>query len=99
VIDYSKCLFCGKCAEACETGKIKKVSAGYRIMLGGKLGRHPRLARELEGIYSPGEALEILDRALDYYQVHAPGGERFGEILDRAGIKEIEGESNKKLCA
>jgi dissimilatory sulfite reductase (desulfoviridin) alpha/beta subunit len=90
VIDYPKCLFCSACAEACETGKIEKVSAGYRIMLGGKLGRHPRLARELKGIYSPAEALEILDRVLDHYQDHCAGGERLGETLERTGTKEFE---------
>ena len=89
VIDYDECLFCGKCVEVCESGKIEKISAGYRVMLGGKLGRHPRLARELKGIHSPEEALEILDKALDYYRLHAIKGERFGEILHEAGLKEI----------
>jgi dissimilatory sulfite reductase (desulfoviridin) alpha/beta subunit len=90
VIDYSRCLFCGACAEVCESKKIVKVSVGYRIMLGGKLGRHPRLARELKKIFSPDEALAVLDRVLDHYQSHCMGGERLGEILERTGIKEFE---------
>ena len=59
-------------------------------MLGGKLGRHPRLAHELKGIFSHDEALAVLDKVLDHYQSHCIGGERFGEIVERTGVKKFE---------
>ena len=44
-IDYDQCLYCGKCMQVCPTGTIVEGAKGYRVQLGGKLGRHPRLAR------------------------------------------------------
>ena len=59
------------------------------MLVGGKLGRHPRLAVEIPGIHSPEEVLNIVDRCLAHYQNHCRKGERFGEILERTGTKEI----------
>jgi len=89
VIDYSKCLSCGQCIPACPTGTLQENEKGYRLQAGGKLGRHPRLAEELPGIYPYEEALKMIDRCLDHYQNHCQQGERFGEVLERTGTKEI----------
>ncbi|MBW1900033.1 MAG: 4Fe-4S binding protein [Deltaproteobacteria bacterium] len=86
VVDDTKCLYCGQCIPVCPTGSLKAAQKGYRILIGGKLGRHPRLATELPGIYQPGEALAVIDRCLDHYQHHCLKGERFGEILERTPL-------------
>ncbi len=49
-IDMQKCLKCRQCIKDCPTGTIAEGKKGYRIQLGGKLGRHPQLAKELPGI-------------------------------------------------
>ncbi|MFQ5901528.1 MAG: 4Fe-4S binding protein [Thermodesulfobacteriota bacterium] len=89
IIDYSKCLFCGKCLTVCPTGTLQEDSAGYRILVGGKLGRHPQLGIELNGIYTMAETLQRVDRILDYYQKHNQTGERLGDILNRNGLKSM----------
>jgi anaerobic sulfite reductase subunit C len=86
LVDDSKCLSCGQCIQACPTGTLREGAKGYRILVGGKLGRHPRLATELPGIHGFEEALTIVDRCLDHYQRHCLKGERFGEILSREGL-------------
>jgi len=88
-IDFAKCLSCGKCISSCPTGTLRKGAEGYRIQVGGKLGRHPRLAAELLGIYDREEALRLVNRCLDHYQKYCARGERFGEILERTGTKEL----------
>jgi dissimilatory sulfite reductase (desulfoviridin) alpha/beta subunit len=85
-VDDEKCLYCGQCIQLCPTGTLKEAESGYRIFVGGKLGRHPRLATELPGIYQPEDALVIVDRCVDHYQHHCLKGERFGEILERAPL-------------
>jgi dissimilatory sulfite reductase (desulfoviridin) alpha/beta subunit len=60
---------------------------GYRIQLGGKLGRHPQLARELDGIYSPRRTLQIVEHCIDFYMEHCLAGERFAEVLNREPLK------------
>ncbi len=90
VIDPLRCLFCAQCIGACPTGTLKAGERGYRVLVGGKLGRHPRLATELPGIHSPEETLEIVERCTDLFQEQCVRGERFGEILERAGKGPLE---------
>jgi dissimilatory sulfite reductase (desulfoviridin) alpha/beta subunit len=89
VMDESKCLACGKCIEACPTGTLIVQRRGHRILLGGKLGRHPRLAEELPSVHDRAAAIRIIERCADVFQEHCRNGERFGEILARLGPGEI----------
>jgi anaerobic sulfite reductase subunit C len=90
-IDPGKCLYCGQCIKVCPSGSLNKKTSGYRIQVGGKLGRRPRLAVELPRVYDPGETVIVIDRCLDYYQEHCQKGERFGEVLSQKGMKDLEG--------
>jgi len=98
-IDMDRCVSCGQCIDACPTGILKEDEKGYRILVGGKLGRHPRLGSELSGIYTEEEVLKILDHCIDYYQDHCVEGERFGEVLEKEGLdnflEEINGRDGK----
>ncbi len=90
VIDLSKCVCCGQCIKACPNGTIVKGQEGFRVMVSGKLGRHPRLASELTGIFSYGEVLELVDKILDVYIAHNQRGERLGEIIERMGLQKFQ---------
>jgi dissimilatory sulfite reductase (desulfoviridin) alpha/beta subunit len=81
-IDHDRCLKCGKCIHVCPSGTITAKHKGFRVQLGGKLGRHPKLAVELEGIYSEDEVLSIVKNCIAYYKKHSKHGERFAEIFD-----------------
>lgn len=84
--DWQRCLACGQCAKACPTGTIAQGLTGYRILLGGKLGRHPQLGQELSGIFSPETTLAIIDTCLTHFKAENIQGERFGEVLNRTGL-------------
>jgi dissimilatory sulfite reductase (desulfoviridin) alpha/beta subunit len=85
VVDFGRCLSCGQCVGVCPTGTLQEDVRGYRVLAGGKLGRHPRLGEELPGIHDVEELMRIVERCLDHYQAHCREGERFGEILERTG--------------
>lgn len=81
-IDVDACVKCGACIPACPAGTIQAEQAGYRVMLGGRLGRHPRLAMEMEGIYSTQGVLSIVKKCLEFYKINSKGGVRFSHILE-----------------
>jgi anaerobic sulfite reductase subunit C len=89
-LNYKRCLSCGQCPKVCPTRTLQEGAKGYRIQVGGKLGRHPRLAQELPGIHGREEALAIIERCLDFYGIHCRKGERFGEILERTGMETLK---------
>ena len=88
-VDFNRCLACGACIPVCPTGTIVEGSAGYRIQLGGKLGRHPQLARELPGIYDAAATFKIISASIDLYKTKSRKGERFGQILHRTDFDEL----------
>ncbi len=83
-IDYKRCLACGKCIDVCPTGTIALDKKGFRVQLGGKLGRHPQLAQELPGIYSEDEVVDLVRRCVEFYKANSKQGERFAEIFNLA---------------
>jgi len=85
-----RCLYCGACITACPTGTLEEATKGFRVLLGGKLGRHPRLGEEIPGIHGFEDIPEILKRCLDHYLEHCREGERFGVILQRTGLHFLE---------
>ncbi|MBI5568759.1 MAG: 4Fe-4S binding protein [Desulfomonile tiedjei] len=90
-----KCVACGQCVTACPSGTLVESKSGYRMLLGGKLGRHPQLATELPGIHSASEILKLTDRCIAHYKRHNRAGERFGEILIRTGYDFLDGDGRK----
>ncbi|MCP4669732.1 MAG: 4Fe-4S dicluster domain-containing protein [Desulfobacula sp.] len=82
IIDYKKCLMCAKCIEACPTKTIMEQERGFRIMLGGRLGRHPRLAMEVPGFHSHTKVISIVKKCLNFYKANSKNGQRFSHILD-----------------
>jgi dissimilatory sulfite reductase (desulfoviridin) alpha/beta subunit len=59
------------------------------VQLGGKLGRHPRLGRELPGIFSADEVLMIVAACLKFYKQNSRNGRRFAELLDDAAFDRM----------
>jgi len=84
-IDPDACLGCGACIEACPTGTLAEGRTGWRLLLGGKLGRHPHLADELSGLFSDEEVPALVRKALEDYKASSRGGERFSDFCARTG--------------
>ena len=89
VIDHDKCLSCGQCMAVCPTGTIVTGRKGYRVQLGGKLGRHPQLARELPGIFSEDEVVAIVKDCIDFFKRNSKNGKRFAEILKPSDFEKL----------
>lgn len=95
VPDDSRCLSCRQCIRVCPTGTLQEGAKGYRIMIGGTLGRHPRLGIEFPGIHDHEKVVEIVDQCLNHYQNHCQKGERLGVILERTGLDDFLKKAKK----
>ncbi len=85
LLDAARCLSCGQCLDVCPSGVLVEASRGFRIQVGGKLGRRPRLAKELPGFFSEGQVVETVDRCLRLWMEQARGDDRFADVLNRIG--------------
>jgi len=89
VIDPIRCLACGRCIPVCPSGTLVTAQMGFRVQLGGKLGRHPKLARELAQIYSAETVVDIVRACINYYKQNSRGGQRFAEIFRDADFDAL----------
>ncbi|BBD08644.1 4Fe-4S dicluster domain-containing protein [Desulfovibrio ferrophilus] len=88
-IDREKCANCGACTKVCLNGCIVDASTGFRLMLGGKLGRHPRFAEELTGLRQPDDIPVLVARCIKNYLKLAQGHERMGDVVNRVGAAAL----------
>jgi len=89
-IDEHRCLSCGVCLRFCPEGALSPQMEGYRVQVGGKLGRHPRLGDELPGIQARDQMLEILKQCLELHQRSYQPGRRFGQVVAEHGVEELQ---------
>ncbi len=86
VIDHERCLGCKECIRACPDGALCAGKQGYRIVVGGKLGRRPVLASELNGVYSLKQAEAVLDKVLEWHRQAFANGLRVNHVMDLESI-------------
>ncbi|MCG8531092.1 MAG: 4Fe-4S binding protein [Desulfovibrionales bacterium] len=80
--DLDACMACGMCIAKCPEQAIGTRADGYRVVLGGKLGRHPRLASEVDGVFCEEQVLAIVTECLLYYMEQYRPKVRFGTIVE-----------------
>ncbi len=88
-INYERCVHCGLCAEVCPTGTIKIEKKCFRVMIVGKLGRHPIFAVDLIDFADESEVLNALDVCVEAI-LHEKREKRFGELVRKIGIDEFK---------
>ena len=94
LFDAERCLNCGLCIRACPKKVLAPEARGFKVLVGGKLGRHPQLAREIVSLADEEKALLILKKVISFYREHCRQGERLGTIIQRVGW-----ENFLKACA
>ncbi len=81
--DRDKCQGCVKCHEICLNGSIVILDLGVRLLVGGKLGRHPRLAQAVGEYYELDVAVHRIGQIVEAYIECADSDERFADFWIR----------------
>jgi anaerobic sulfite reductase subunit C len=89
VFDRKACQGCTACRDACPDGCIRLSPARARIILGGKLGRHPHLAEPIAEAETTKEMIEFIDGVFEDYIKNSNPGERYAEYFVRTKNKKI----------
>ena len=88
-ISMTCCVACGICIQECPTGTIIEGERGYRVQLGGKLGRHPKLAVELPGLYHLDKVLDIVSQCIEFYKENSTHGKRFADLYQSSDFLQL----------
>jgi anaerobic sulfite reductase subunit C len=80
-----KCQGCKACSRICPAECIYRSEPSVRLMVGGKLGRHPHLADIIDEVSEPSRALTIIDKIITDFIDNADTGERFADYWLRRG--------------
>jgi len=83
------CNLCGACVGACPSDLIIEEWKGQKIFVGGKIGRHPMLGKELTATRSDQETVAIFRKIIDWSKKNTKIGERFGDCLERVGFEKF----------
>ncbi len=70
-IDEEHCVGCGHCVKIYPEGVLIEGFKGYRVYVGGKLGRHPRLATFLTYVETE-KVLDLFQKVLRFYKTYKP---------------------------
>jgi len=91
-IIWDKCNLCGACVGTCPSDLITEEWKGYKIFVGGKIGKHPKLGVELIDVKSPQDAVAIFRKIINWAKKNTKTGERLGTCLDRVGFEKFRKE-------
>jgi anaerobic sulfite reductase subunit C len=78
-----RCVGCGACIRSCSVGALAPEARGWRVLMGGRLGRHPSLGREVADCASLDEAVDLIGGLVALWEHEGRPGERVGHLLDR----------------
>jgi len=80
-----------QCAETCikDIGLVG-MPKGWKLLVGGNGGGKPRLSLELTKDLTIEQALELIDKIIEYYKANAKPHQRIGAMIDKMGFDRFK---------
>lgn len=88
--DMERCILCSVCVVRCPEDAWKPARRGASILIGGTMGKVPRLAVPLEHCITDEQVLlQRIDDLVNYYGAHGRPKERLGHMIERMGQERV----------
>jgi len=80
-----------QCAETCikDIGLVGALK-GWRVLAGGNGGARPRLAQEVARDLSTEQALETIDKIVEFYKSNGKKRQRLGAMMEKMSLEEFK---------
>ncbi|RJQ40976.1 MAG: hypothetical protein C4555_00635 [Dehalococcoidia bacterium] len=88
-INRDLCDMCENCVKGCTTGTLASEKKGYRIMVGGMVGRFHQFGAELFKIVDKDTLMAALEASIKTLRDEARGYENLTKITNRVGVAPI----------
>ena len=99
IIDRKLCIGCGRCIAACPRESLTEEFRGFRLYVGGKIGRIPSLGKKILGVLETEEdTVAALAAVIEFFRKHGKTRERFAETLTRTGFDAVEAHVKETLA-
>lgn len=85
------------CPRCCGESHVRDIgimgtNRGWTVIFGGNSGTRPRIGDIIAKNLSKSEALDLVQRLLEYYQIQAKPRERTARFMERIGIETLKVE-------
>ncbi len=82
------------CPNSCTEPAVRDIGLmgtkdGFTIFVGGSAGRKPRIGWKLAEKIKPDEAVELVERIIDFYKNNAKKGQRLGDFIESIGFDKF----------
>ncbi|KUO50133.1 MAG: hypothetical protein APF76_06620 [Desulfitibacter sp. BRH_c19] len=88
LVDLEKCIGCGDCLKFCAQEAISTGQEFWRLIVGGKLGRHPQLAVKIADVACKEDIRPYLEKYLEIQLDSKDPHLRLGDLINKESIKE-----------
>jgi NAD(P)H-nitrite reductase large subunit len=83
------------CKLSCAESWVRDVGLigdkdGWTITIGGNVGAHPRIGKQLVSGLDDERALKVVENIVMYYKDNAKSNERLGKMIERVGMEPFE---------
>jgi len=89
VLRPGRCVGCGLCVRHCPAKAMQTEGLRFRLLAGGKLGRHPRFATEVASELREEQLCGAVRRVIEFIKAQARPDERVGDVVERMGGEAI----------
>lgn len=99
VLDENKCYQCGVCVRSCPFDLLKGEHLHYQILVGGRRGRHPHIARELITVENEDLVIYAIERIVNWVYRRAWSGRLLSDQLSDLQFDTFRDEMIKEIAA